>query len=335
MADVDMAIVCACCGSPLLPSGKIVFDDRYGYPDSFHLANCPACGVVETLPRLTEEELPGLYTRYYPRREMGPDSVTVPQTPPNHWKERFSRWWHGTDNQGQYSAKPGMTVLDYGCGAGQSLLDLRAIGADPYGIEADGNVARIAAHHHLKIHIGSIYDNPFPQVRFDLIILNQVLEHIPEPRKVLDVLAERLNKGGQLVVAVPNVNSVYCQLFGAQWINWHIPYHLHHFNKTCLEALGQSTGWRLIHTRSITPNLWTVLQLRALMSPAQQGVPNPMWAPWGGGSVSANRPNFFRRLSWKVLQMVTRIALPLMAVFNRIVDRLGFGDSLLFVFVRR
>ncbi len=333
MNDIDTTAACACCGAALSCGSETVFDDRYGHPGSFRLASCVSCGAIETLPRLAEEDLPALYTHYYPRRDLDPDSVTVPLNSPNRWEARLSRWWQGTDNQGQYCAKPGMAVLDYGCGAGQSLLELRAMGADAYGIEADANVARIAAHHQLQIHIGSIYDNPFPGVKFDLIILNQVLEHIPEPAAVLEVLAGRLKSGGRLVVAVPNAGSIYCRLFGRHWINWHIPYHLHHFNRSCLQALGRRTGWQLLSARTITPNLWTVLQLRVLMSPAQQGVPNPMWSP--NASAATTRPGVGTRIAWRALQVATRFGMPLMGVLNRLIDRLGMGDSLLFVFVRQ
>ena len=332
MNDVDMTAACACCGAALSPDGETVFDDRYGHPGSFRLSNCLSCGAIETVPRLAEEDLPALYTNFYPRRDLEPSAVTEPVDSPNRWGYRLSRWWHGTDNQGQYGARPGMTVLDYGCGAGQSLLELRAIGANAYGIEADANVARIAAHHQLQIHIGSIYENPFPGVKFDLIILNQVLEHIPEPAAVLELLASRLKSGGRLVVAVPNAGSIYCTIFGRRWINWHIPYHLHHFNRSCLQALGQRTGWRLLSTRTITPNLWTVLQLRALMSTTQQGVPHPMWSP--NAPVAATRPGLGARLAWRVVQVVTRFGMPFMGVMNRLIDGLGMGDSLLIVFVR-
>lgn len=334
MNDIDTTVTCACCGAALSCGRDVVFDDRYGHPGSFHLASCPSCNAVETLPRLSEKDLPALYTDYYPRRDLAPESVCIPLRSPTDWRIRVSRWWQGTNNQGQYYAKQGMTVLDYGCGAGQSLLDLRAIGANAYGIEADANVARIAAHHQLKIHIGSIYDNPFPDVKFDLIILNQVLEHIPEPEVVLEILAGRLTIGGRLIVAVPNAGSIYCKLFGKRWINWHIPYHLHHFNRSCLQTLGQRTGWQPLSTRTITPNLWTVLQLRALMFPAMHGVPNPMWSP-NVSPPSDTKPGVGTRIFGRALRLTIRFGMPILGVLNRAVDLMGMGDSLLFVFVRQ
>lgn len=335
MHDTNRPTACGCCGGALLPRMEGVFDDRYGQPGVFGLAQCHDCGVTETLPRLTEKELPALYTTYYPRRNLDPSSVYVPGRSPSHWRSKFSRWWQGTDNQGQYDAKPGMTVLDYGCGAGQSLLELRAMGADAYGIEADGNVARIAAHYGLQIHIGSIYDHPFPTIKFDLIVLNQVLEHIPEPLAALNLLTRLLKAGGRLVVAVPNTGSIYHFLFGKHWINWHIPYHLHHFNRASLRSLAQRAGWRIVSVRTVTPNLWTVLQLRTLTSPAQRGVPNLMWLSDVSAAFTTIKPHLGRRALSRAIQAGARVSIPLIALFNRMIDLCGLGDSLLVVFERR
>ncbi|MCL6557021.1 MAG: methyltransferase domain-containing protein [Burkholderiales bacterium] len=334
MSGIDASTTCACCGAPVGRGGETLFDDRYGHPGSFQVAKCGACGAFETFPRLDEKDLPALYTKYYPRRLIGPDSITVPLGAPDGWVARLSRWWQGTDNQGQYYAKPGMTVLDYGCGIGQSLLDLRAMGADAYGVEADANVAPIAAYHGLQIHIGSIYDDPFPGVNFDLIILNQVLEHIPNPAELLRRLAARLKRGGRLIVAVPNTGSIYRFLFRKRWINWHIPYHLHHFNRACLRTLGRRTGWCLIGVRTITPNLWTVLQLRVLAAPAQQGVPSPVWSPEATAAARI-ASGLVGRIARLPLRLATRIGMLFIAVVNRGIDALGLGDSLLCVFVRQ
>lgn len=327
MGSCEQVNSCGICGGQTKIYLKDVFDDRYGYPGMFALSRCCSCDAIETLPRLSESELPSLYTTYYPRRNLDISVIAPPQVSPNTWRQRMLRWLNGTNNQGQYCAKPGMKVLDYGCGAGQSLLDLRELGAEGYGVEADRNVARIAQHHGINIYIGSIFDNPFPNVKFDLIILNQVLEHVPDPVRLLQVLSERLQDGGRLVLAVPNADSLYRRLFGRLWINWHIPYHLHHFNKRSLRTLAARKNWRLVGIRTITPNLWTVLQIRAVFSTTTLGVPNPMWTPALGGEEASN-PSFVKRIARKLLSTGIRLVAPVIGMANRTVDALGWGDSL-------
>ena len=116
---------------------------------------------------------------------------------------RVRRWWSGTDNQGQYFVMPGQILLDIGCGSGLSLLEANVLGADVRGIEVNPNVKSIADSLGLKIHIGSLFDNPFPNEKYDLVILNQVIEHAPEPDLLLNALRFRLKNNARIVFGIP------------------------------------------------------------------------------------------------------------------------------------
>src|SRR4030095_10876405 len=97
----------------------------------------------------------------------------------------------------------------------------------------------------------------------DLVVLNQVLEHMPKPAGLLQKLQRRLAPGGRVVLAFPNATSFYARRFEQDWIDWHVPYHLHHFNPRSARIFLERYGWRVERLRTVTPNLWTVLQLRA------------------------------------------------------------------------
>lgn len=328
---------CSVCGGALGIALEAVFDDRYGHPKLFSVAACRECGHGVTLPSLTEEELPALYGAYYPRRSTDIPALAEQVGEPSLPSQRMRRWLMGTDNQGQYLARPGMNVLDYGCGAAVSLLEIEKLGGKAYGIEADPNVKAIADHYDLNIHIGRIEDNPFPGVEFDLIILNQVVEHLPDPAKLLRSLVGRLAAGGRIVLSFPNAGSIYCRLFGSRWINWHIPYHLQHFNRESFTRFARSNGLRILSSRTVTPNLWTVLQFRTLWFPATRGVPNPMW---GGATPTLPNgavypPPFGRKVGNYARRLLLKVAKPLIGgvicVVNRAIDGLGWGDSVIAV----
>jgi SAM-dependent methyltransferase len=320
---------CIACGSATAEHFSGIYDDRYGYPGYFSLFRCSACLQMQTVPLLSEAELPELYASYYPRRQIDIDALQRQVGEPRAPLARRRRWWSGTDNQAHYAAKDGMAVLDYGCGAGLSLLELRELGAEGYGLEADANVRQVVDALKLRIHIGSIDDDPFPGVRFDLIVLNQVLEHIPQPERLLAKLAARLKPGGQVGLAFPNSASFYARRFGRSWINWHVPYHLHHFNPRSTRLFFARHGWRVHSLRTITPNLWTVLQLRANVERTSMGVPNPLWTgePARAPNMSASRGELaLHRFGLRANQGGRRFVL---AAFNRAVDALAMGDSIL------
>lgn len=284
-----------------------------------------------TSPVLKEEELAQLYSTYYPRKHVNiAELVATASEVVSPWT-RLRSWWFGTNNQGQYTVSPGQVMLDVGCGIGLSLLEAQALGAHAYGIEADPNVRVIADDLKLRIHVGSLHDQPFPDVSFDLIVLNQVIEHIPDPGKALAALKERLKPMGRIVLVFPNRDSFWRRISGEKWINWHVPYHLHHFSAKGFRALAQRHGYRIIRQKTITPNIWTILQLRALRQSPMPGLPSAMWEVKPAAEVTPSALTSHHALGFDRLmrKLVKQVALSSLALFNRFVDMIGQGDSIL------
>lgn len=307
------------------------FDDRYGHPGFFSIVRCDRCGHLMTAPRLQEQDLPALYGTYYPRKYVETEDLVQQAANASTLGARARRWWAGTDNQGQYLVRSGEKMLDVGCGSGLSLLEATALGAQAYGVEADPNVQRIATKLGLHIYIGSLHDSPFPDVCFDLIVLNQVIEHIPEPDAALIRLKGMLKPGGRIVLVFPNRRSLWSGLFGRKWINWHIPYHLHHFDATGFTAFAQRLGYLVARQKTITPNIWTILQLRALHTRSTLGVPSPMWEVKLAAPPAA--PDMAVATSFMPSAALRKLARGLafagLSLINRLVDLAGYGDSIL------
>lgn len=322
---------CPVCTGTETTSIRPVFDDRYGCPDIFSLVRCNTCGHVMTSPSLQENELGGLYSTFYPRKHVvTTDLVASAAGVADSWA-RLHRWWGGTNNQGQYMVSRGQVMLDVGCGSGLSILEAQKLGAEAYGIEADPDVRRIADELGLRVHIGSIHDQPFPGVSFDMIVLNQVIEHIPDPSMALIALKRRLQPTGRLVLVFPNRRSIWQRLSGPKWINWHVPYHLHHFDANGFKAFAQRHGFRVVRQKTITPNIWSILQLRAIRQSPKPGIPSAMWKVKPAAIVASG--NLGKTLTLSARRMVRGLlkqaAFVSLAVLNRVVDMTGQGDSIL------
>jgi SAM-dependent methyltransferase len=64
---------------------------------------------------------------------------------------------------------------------------------------------------------------------FDFILCSEVLEHVPDPSKVLDEFARLLKVGGKLILTAPFASLVhfspyhYCSGFSRYWYEYHLP----------------------------------------------------------------------------------------------------------------
>nr|WP_314709161.1 class I SAM-dependent methyltransferase [uncultured Comamonas sp.] len=321
----ELAMRCPVCQGEAFRPGDEIFDDRYGEPNLYQLARCTVCSHIATAPRLRETELPALYGTYYPRKKIVVDDVAREAGKVRRPFAALVRWWNGSNNQGQYSVHPGETLLDVGCGSGSSLLEAQALGATAFGIEADPNVKPIAEALCLTVHFGSLHEQPFPEQSFDLIVMNQVIEHLPDPDFALQALRERLTANGRIVLVFPNKNSLWRRISGNRWINWHIPYHLHHFDRKSFECMAQHCGFHVVRSSTITPNVWTLLQLRANRVQPQRSRPSPIWMVSdrvNASSASSRQTNLLRTL-------LRFGVLSVLGVMNRVVDAFAMGDSLL------
>ena len=74
--------------------------------------------------------------------------------------------------------------------------------------------------------------------------MNQVLEHFPDPDIGLKVLTKKLKTNGKIIIVIPNANSLWkIGPIGRKWINWHVPYHLHHFNEKNFRKMINRCGF--------------------------------------------------------------------------------------------
>lgn len=105
-------------------------------------------------------------------------------------------------------ALKGTRVIDCGCGAGQYVLEFLARGADAHGIEYESRKVdqykqgnpQLAD----RVQVGSIESTGLPSDDFDVALLNEVLEHVPDDDRALREVLRVLKPGGTLVVFSPN-----------------------------------------------------------------------------------------------------------------------------------
>ena len=64
------------------------------------------------------------------------------------------------------------------------------------------------------------------QQPFDVIVLWQVFEHLPDPWSALAAIAERLKPGGVLILDMPNPDAFQFKVLGRRWVHLDPPRHV-------------------------------------------------------------------------------------------------------------
>ncbi len=172
-------------------------------------------------------------------------------------------------------------LLDIGCATGFFLEAARDRGWQVHGIEVSpyaGQIAREALGEE-AIHIGTTDGAPWPDGTFDLVTLWACIEHVPNPRHVLDQAIGWLRPGGLLVVNTGDWHSLGSRLTGSRWRLMTPPQHLYFFSRRFmrqwleqkgLEILDVSTedkmfAWRLL-SRSVAQRWIRRLKLGDVMT---------------------------------------------------------------------
>ena len=127
--------------------------------------------------------------------------------------------------------------LDIGCGDGYNLKLLKRFGWDVTGFEIGSKAKKGSIYYDKSFNIVD-----FGGKKFDFIRVWHVLEHVSDPKKFVKRVAMLLNKDGEIVIGLPNTNSLYSKIFKKYWYGRDIPRHLYGYNLKNLKMLLESEG---------------------------------------------------------------------------------------------
>jgi SAM-dependent methyltransferase len=225
----------------------------------YEVFKCSNCRFAWTEPTLTEEVL----ADYYPSTYLGNTERII--------EEFLSGSLVGTSSWRMETEKvallerymDGGRILDIGCAEGKFLWALDPSKWGRFGVEHDmATVAMVNSRlPDLCVFPGSIDSDHLTPGCFDAVTFWHVLEHIPNPRKVLRRVFELMKKNGIVVISLPNVESLQANWFLKHWYAFtDVPRHLYHFSPASLEELLVSTGFsirsRLFFSKAVNFHCW-------------------------------------------------------------------------------
>lgn len=172
--------------------------------------------------------------------------------------------------------------LDIGCAVGNLLEEAKQRGYEPYGLELNQSMVNWVRQHrpHLIVYQGNVDAIPTNQ-RYDIISMDNVLEHINEPFEFLSKIISHLMDNSLLVIRVPNYNTIFRYLYeriGKLQTSFIIDPDAHPCNYSIhsLKTLLNRCGLEIIQKNE---NLMISYILRHILGKIVQKLPDPMrWA---------------------------------------------------------
>ncbi|MDF1584666.1 MAG: class I SAM-dependent methyltransferase [Methyloprofundus sp.] len=299
-----------------------LYDDRYGYPGDYKLLECESCHHKFLDHKFSSADLTDLYSNYYPR-----SSFSIDDFKPLEFKKGFKSWFNGEGRSAYTYVPENVTVLDIGCGFGQSLAYHQSRGCDAFGVEADSNIKRVAEKFGFNVKVGLFDPSDYKPEIFDYVTMDQVIEHVTNPADVLNGINSILKDSGYLVLSFPNASGWAARFFGKKWINWHTPYHLHFYSKKSIQLLAKENGFEVVKSKTITSSEWLNYQWLHLLAYPKHGEKSKFW------SSSVSKPSVTLRIGFKLVSILHRLKLN--HIVTRIFDGLDVGDSLLILMKKK
>ena len=281
-------LFCYLCGSKSKMLYQGLTDRLFSAHGEWNLKQCsnPECGLLWLDPMPTREDISKAYQNYYTHGNVNnvPTSGTRRLMSwiekgylVNKYKYRLEKvtilqkifgllicldlgWKSEVDFQVMYlKSQFKRRLLDVGCGSGKFLILMRDLGWQVQGTEVDLEAVEVAKSNGLRVNLGELADQKYPDNHFDAITLNNVIEHIHHPLDILFECRRILKDRGTLIIITPNAKSRIHNIYKENWFSLDPPRHLYIFSSSNLKLLAQKAGFKNIDTWTTSRNLRSTL----------------------------------------------------------------------------
>lgn len=231
---------CLVCGNLNFLPFKDVKDYEYQLGGDFSLVKCSNCGIVK------QQEIPD----YSGLKGFYPDDYLV-----YHPTTMKRLGFFGFLKEKLYSGRAKKyaklinskgRILDVGCANCHLLTELKKQG----NFELHGlDIKKLRDDYNeldIRFKEGCLERLKYPKNYFDLITMDNLIEHVPDPLLFMKKVYNILKPGGWVAGTTPNMRSLDAKIFGKYWGGYHIPRHLYIFSHDNLKRLLERTGFENI-----------------------------------------------------------------------------------------
>jgi len=123
--------------------------------------------------------------------------------------------------------KRGARLLEVGSGLGHLVGQLEDT-FETYGLDLNHwavDQSRSVVNK-TTLQTASAQELPFTDNSFNVVIIKHIVEHLPDPQKAIQEIGRITEKGGTLILATPNLDSLLKPWKGDKWIGYQDPTHI-------------------------------------------------------------------------------------------------------------
>ncbi len=214
---------------------------------------CGRCGLVYTSPAKTAENLQKIADEWAVK----------------HHASSVKTVWEGNEHLWEIVYGPRMKrleryrengrILDVGCSTGDFLACAKSRAWKVHGVELAEHTANIARKRlDCEIRHGTFEHSNFESEYFDVVTMWDVVEHVLEPRVIVQEAFRVLRPGGALVLFTPNYNALTRRLIFDRWSALTPENHMCVFNKSTITRLLNECGGEVVFMRTTDINPYEI-----------------------------------------------------------------------------
>jgi SAM-dependent methyltransferase len=230
---MSVSFRCLACGSTRSVTSYVVPDHEYDVGHTAEYGLCEGCGTLLQTPIPDLEQLATFYPPRYHSFAAGGLLARLKD------RARLRRL------RSLLASNRGV-ILDYGCGDGRFIKEaaMRTKGLVFWGYEmAARRQEYVAPDGRVTIIHGSVDDLLAVLPACDLVTMNHVIEHLPDPLAVLRALHARMNDGATMEGQTPAADSLERKVFRTRWSGFHAPRHTVIFSRSGLQQVLTAAGF--------------------------------------------------------------------------------------------
>ena len=236
------------------PTGVEHYGGTIDSKDGFDVIECETCGFKHVVPIPTPEELNKLYKEEFYSTEK-----------PTYFKstEEDLEWWELTYRNyyqlfDKYYTKKDRKLLEIGSGPGYFLKCGKEMGWEVIGIEPSKQAFEYSQKFGVKV-INRFFDEKSIKEygKFDVIYMNTVIEHLPDPISIIKIAKNILKSKGIICIISPNDYNPLQNILreNLSYNPWWVapPQHINYFDFKSIKNILERLGFEIIESIATFP----------------------------------------------------------------------------------